>query len=341
LLSTEDRNGQADKAIKLNKDGSTCLSYATTFDNGQMTISAWINPSWPEQSNQRLFASDTSVGPGGWDTVIGVWTRQDGPAVRAMRFWINFPIAGWQPILVNEVNSSGWKLFTVTYDGADMKMFVNGAKVGQILGINEPMPLVNSLIVAIRNETWDNGWQGDLDDLKVYNYGLSDCEVQALYQSYLPPMQPTIVTQPVSQTIEEGQNATFTVAAENPYSCPPDASGLEYQWYKDTVLMGGETNASLEITGATKADEGDYYCQVKITANGETTDSDTVSLAVQMLPQMLIYAPMEDAPDDISVPINAHTVTGTLSYVAGPDGQAVELNKNGSGCLSYDATFDT
>ena len=63
-----------------------------------------------------------------------------------------------------------------------MKMYVNGAKVGQILGINEPMPSATGLIVAIRSETtWNNGWQGELDELKVYNFGISDLDAEYLY----------------------------------------------------------------------------------------------------------------------------------------------------------------
>jgi len=265
LLSTEDQNGSVDKAIELNKNGSGCLSYDTTFDTGEVTVSAWINPSWPAQSNQQLFATDNA-------DAFRVWTRGHDGVIEGMRFWITFPTAGWQAITVNYVNSSGWKLLTVTYDGADMKMYVNGSIVGQILGINEPMPSASDLIVAIRTETtWDNGWQGDLSDLRVYNYGLTETEVSDLYDSY--PTPPTIDAPLGTITVSAyGGTETFgPVSATNPET--GDSTGLEYAWYHEDVLIAGETGDSLTLTNISADDLGEYKCRVTVTATGLFADA--------------------------------------------------------------------
>ncbi|MBK7432944.1 MAG: right-handed parallel beta-helix repeat-containing protein [Chitinophagaceae bacterium] len=60
----------------------------------------------------------------------------------------------------------------------------------------------------------------------------------------------SIATHPVSQTVCAGANVTFTVVASG--------TGLSYQWRKNTVNIGGATNASYTITGVTVGDAGNY-----------------------------------------------------------------------------------
>lgn len=76
--------------------------------------------------------------------------------------------------------------------------------------------------------------------------------------TYIPV---TIITQPISQTIIDGQEVTFTCLAtgsETPFT---------YQWYKDGVALS--TGSTLTFT-VTPLDAGDYKCVV--------TDATTLSV---------------------------------------------------------------
>lgn len=67
------------------------------------------------------------------------------------------------------------------------------------------------------------------------------------------PPNAYVTLDPVSQTVPMGSTVQLTVAGENIDS---------YQWFKDNVLMDGETAATLTIENAQVADEGYYHCQV-------------------------------------------------------------------------------
>jgi PKD repeat protein len=79
-----------------------------------------------------------------------------------------------------------------------------------------------------------------------------------------------ITTQPVSETICEGQNVTLTVAAAG--------AGLTYQWRKGGTNIGGATSASYAITGATLAAAGNY--DVVVTGTCGTVTSNVAVLTV-------------------------------------------------------------
>ncbi|MDB6026329.1 MAG: large protein, partial [Verrucomicrobiales bacterium] len=82
---------------------------------------------------------------------------------------------------------------------------------------------------------------------------------------------PTITTQPVSQTVWQGTNVTFTVAASG-------TTPFTYQWYFATNPLSNQTNATLSLTGVTTNQSGSYY--VSVTGPAGTTNSATATLTV-------------------------------------------------------------
>lgn len=86
---------------------------------------------------------------------------------------------------------------------------------------------------------------------------------------------PVITTQPQSQTVCAGQNATFTVAATG--------TGLTYQWQKNGVSIGGATSTTFTITGAAASDAASYTVIVTGTC-GLTTTSNAAVLTVDQAP---------------------------------------------------------
>ena len=96
-----------------------------------------------------------------------------------------------------------------------------------------------------------------------------------------PPTPPSIVVQPVSVTVNEGQVARLSVSAAG-------TSPLTYQWYLGGSPIAGATAATLTVTNmagsglttSVPSDSGAYY--VIVTGLGEppTVTSDTVTVTV-------------------------------------------------------------
>jgi hypothetical protein len=68
-------------------------------------------------------------------------------------------------------------------------------------------------------------------------------------------LPPVITTQPASQTVIHGSNATFSVTV---LGTPP----LAFQWYFNGTNLSGETTSSHSLFGVTPADAGDYMVVV-------------------------------------------------------------------------------
>lgn len=81
------------------------------------------------------------------------------------------------------------------------------------------------------------------------------------------------VTDPQSQTVVDGNQVALTALADaNPT--------VTYQWYRNAVLMGGETATTLNVTAAL-ADTGDeYYCEAT-DGYGDAYNSATATLTIE------------------------------------------------------------
>ncbi len=86
---------------------------------------------------------------------------------------------------------------------------------------------------------------------------------------------PTIILQPISQTIAADQSATFYVAASG--SLP-----LSFQWSKDGVSLSGQTASSLTINHAQSENIGFYACDVS--NSGGSITSGIASLNISGVP---------------------------------------------------------
>jgi hypothetical protein len=86
------------------------------------------------------------------------------------------------------------------------------------------------------------------------------------------PTPPSITTEPVSQTVDVGQTATFTVVATGP-------APLTYQWQKNTANIPGATSTNYTTPATTAADSGEQFRVIVSNTAGSVT-STAASLAV-------------------------------------------------------------
>lgn len=145
------------------------------------------------------------------------------------------------------------------------------------------------------------------------------------------PEPPVVTTPPASQTIEEGENATFTVVATG-------TAPLTYQWRKDNVDLvdsaghiAGATTATLTITDALLTDAGSYT--VVVTNQVTNVTSAAATLTVNALVAPSITSGPASQTVTIGDPVTfSVTATGSAPL-------AYQWRKNGEDIAS--ATADT
>ena len=117
---------------------------------------------------------------------------------------------------------------------------------------------------------------------------------------------PSIVSQPVDQTVVAGVGVTFSVAASG-------AGPLTYQWFKGSIPLPGATTSTLTIAKVTTSDAGSYSVAVANSAGTVTSSAATLSVI--------------SAPSIVSQPADKTVVAGV--------GVTFSVAANGAGPLTY------
>lgn len=108
-------------------------------------------------------------------------------------------------------------------------------------------------------------------------------EISGLTLSFTPVLGPMVTTHPQSQTVLDGTDATFTVAATG-------AEPLTYQWLFNGADIPFETRTRLTVLGATSASAGSYRCRAT-DANSRFALSSSATLVVAPAGMVLAYDP--------------------------------------------------
>jgi hypothetical protein len=148
-------------------------------------------------------------------------------------------------------------------------------------------------------------------------------------------VKPTIVSGPEHALADFSGNASFTIT--------PGPTATHYRWFKvgnpnplSGGIYSGTQTTTLTITGATVADEGEYYC---IAYNGDPeeggTASDPSKLAKLWYPRLVSHYPFEDLNEGASPDIISNFDAVMMQAGSAP---LPGLNTTdaivGSGCLS-------
>ncbi len=140
---------------------------------------------------------------------------------------------------------------------------------------------------------------------------------------------PSITTQPASQTVPAGNNATFSVVAAGDPT-------LNYQWRFNGTNISGATTTSLTVTNVQLTSEGNY--SVVVTNPYAFVTSSNASLSVNLAgctapPSGLVsWWPGNGNASDLAGGNNG-TLQGGVSYVIGEVGQAFSFNGSGEGVV--------
>ena len=117
---------------------------------------------------------------------------------------------------------------------------------------------------------------------------------------------PSIVAQPSDQSVSEGQDAAFSVAAQG--------SSLAYQWYRDGVLVVGATGSSFTVSGASFADQGASVYVVVSNSVGSVQSTSAVLQVSLAAPQIVQQPSAVSVVEGASASFTVAATGSTLSY---------------------------
>lgn len=137
----------------------------------EYTVSFWMNSEDALAGNQVVMFMGYHD-PENWIAISGSQNNTN-----KVKFWGNGGVVGQWATLANSTIPSGeWHQITITGTAGSTTLYVDGIGMGQDIS-NDPLNGTNADIYLGVN-FWDPGFEGLVDDVKVYNIAMSAEEVQ-------------------------------------------------------------------------------------------------------------------------------------------------------------------
>ena len=141
---------------------------------GQITVAAWVNTN--------------GVGNGQHNPLVTKGDRtyalKHGPD-SSISFFIYDPVAKWQVAeqSVSDTFNGQWHHLAGTYDGNDVKLYIDGVEQDSHPFVGTINNLVFPLHIGHNAQETDRFYDGTIDEVRIYSRALSPAEIQALHDS--------------------------------------------------------------------------------------------------------------------------------------------------------------
>jgi len=208
-----------------NQNNEIYIPYAPLLNVNQITASVWLFPRsyfWPGDPGNpnstilnRFQYTYSNPSGGAWgigfnqSSVCGSIVGPTGGA------------GGASAISNTQLALNTWHHIVMTYDGANVKLYVDGS----LSGIHSHTALMNiagNSGISIGESNQANGYwshtDGKIDDIGIWNRALTECEIQDLYHAQLNSASMNI-SAGADQSICSGDQVTLS-----------GAGGSAYQW---------------------------------------------------------------------------------------------------------------
>jgi glucose/arabinose dehydrogenase/PKD repeat protein len=313
--TTWNSGGRFGSALSFNgSSASVAVPNRASLDlNSGMTLEAWLRP------------TALNGGVGGWRTVLfkergggmgyGLYANDDGarPAVHV-------DINGEQRTRgTGQLALNTWTHLAATYDGATLRLYVNGSEVSSKAQTG-PIPATTGPLKIGGNAVWGEWFAGLIDEVRLYNRALTAGEIAT--DMTTPVGAPVTDTTPptVQLTGPPAGNVTGTVTVSANAGDDVGVAGVQFQL--DGAALGGEDTAapySVSWDTATATPGSHTLTAAARDAAGNRTTSAPVT----------VFVPGSGAPSFV----NDRVVIGldeptTLAFA--PDGRMLIAERDGT-----------
>lgn len=197
----------------------------------------------------RLIADDGAAASSALLTVNVTGGQLEEPAITAQQ----------QPLTVDEGQPASFSVTATGNPAPDFQWRKNGVNIDGATSATLDIPAAQ-LADA-----------GEYDVVVSNSEGSVTSAAATLTVHVVPPSAPAITSHPQSQTVNQGQPASFSVSATG-HPAPT------YQWRKGGVNIEGATSATFTIAAAQLADAGDYDVVVTNSEGGATSNAATLTV---------------------------------------------------------------
>ena len=274
---TNDRFGNANQAFNFSTLSAVfgqaanyiSIPYNSTFNGPSLTLSAWINPVSYYWDGNAIHHSSILYRGGEFCSFNGIQEH--------FRFFISE--GGAISSLINDGNYlstpnilslNQWQYLTLTFNQGTMMQYINGTLIAtdsNQLSTN----LNNCYGISIGDASMPNGhwyyFNGDIDDIGIWNRALTECEIQDLYHTQFNSASMSI-SAGLDQSICAGDNVTLN-----------GTGGSNYQWNNNVVdgqaFAPAQSNAYVVTAQDTLGCTGTDTVVVTVLENATNTLTET------------------------------------------------------------------
>jgi len=283
----------------------------------QITMAAWVKPDDPEPSQRMFVLNREMTYPGTYTLWLDNINYKWGAHVR-----LDGDEANGILVYSKDVATTDWTHIAAIYDGANLKLYIDGVLQPDTANVTGSIDPDNSgiLILGAHASSLLN-FAGSIDDVRIYDRALSAGEIgilanksdlnkdgsvnlndyNILADEWLVGTAVTITRQPENLTVYEGNTAAFSVAAEG-------AEPISYQWQKNSIDLSdagdisGATTNELQIVNTEVSDEGQYRCVVSNKYNTVISDEATLTVTTTNR-RYILYVPTDYNPPQKLYPL--------------------------------------
>jgi PKD repeat protein len=292
-----------------------------------MTLSAWVFPTANGNVARTVLIKER---PGGDVYELFSNSRWKVPVIGIRRSGVSIVtnIHATRPLPLN-----AWTHLAGTYDGATLRLFVNGVLVSS-RGVSGSLTTSSGVLRIGGNSVWGDYFAGRIDDVRIYNRALTAAEIQgAMNTPVRPPNQPPAAA---AQASPLSGPAPLTVTFNGTGSSDPDPGDtLTYTW--DLDGDGQFDDSTIPRPTVTYSGPGTYTVSLRVTDSHQaSSDSAPIVITVTSPPTPGLMAAYNfDQGSGTAVPdASGHGHTGTIS------GATWTATGKYGGALSFDGVND-